>query len=71
VVRCFLFAFSGHFPNAHQLEPESDYAVEDAVEVRVVNNLPVRIVCPLFVSISIPSKAAAYRLLIFPRTAIW
>src|SRR5918994_639865 len=40
VVRCFLFAFSGHFLNAHQLEPESDYAVEDAVEVGVVNNLP-------------------------------
>ena len=42
MVRCAVLAFSGfsgHFLNAHQLEPQSDYAVEDAVEVGVVNNL--------------------------------
>src|SRR5829696_233673 len=48
VVRCFFFAFSGHFPNAHQLEPESDYVVEDAVEVGVVNNLPREDRLPVF-----------------------
>src|SRR5918994_5925735 len=40
VVRCVHLAFSGHFLNAHELEPQSNYVVEDAVEVGVVNNLP-------------------------------
>jgi hypothetical protein len=40
MVRCVVLAFSGHGLNAHQPEPKSAYAVEDAVEVGVVNNLP-------------------------------
>src|SRR3712207_5021515 len=33
-------AFSGHGLDAHQPEPQSTYAVEDAVEVGLVDDLP-------------------------------
>src|SRR3712207_2160800 len=39
VVCCGISAF-GHVLNAHQLETQSAYAVEDALELGIINNLP-------------------------------
>jgi hypothetical protein len=49
--------------DAQELKPQTIYAIEDAEEMRLVYDSPVRIVSPSVVSILMPSKAAAYRLL--------
>src|SRR5215212_9879834 len=38
--RCGVFGFLRHALNAHQLESQSSYTVEDAVKVRLVDDLP-------------------------------
>jgi hypothetical protein len=60
----------GQGSHTDELEPQSAYAVEDAVEVRLVDNFS-REDRPPITSISIPSKAVAYLLLSSLRTTIW
>jgi hypothetical protein len=60
-----------HVQHAHELKAQTVYAIEYAEEVRLVFHRPLRTVRPFAASISIPSKAAAYRALSSPRTTTW